>query len=150
MSGETEKAQSAWTVDTLLAHIERRLDDLEKHVDAVINGNDDRYDQRFGDQQEAVKAALASAEKAVAVAEANAEKWRMNANEWRGAMDDREKNLMPRPQAEQADAANAEKISSLASRIDKNEGRTNGLLTIFAIIAAVGVLVAIFMALRRG
>ena len=46
--------------------------------------------------QEAVRAALASAEKAVGVAETNAEKWRNSANEWRSAMGDRERNFLTR------------------------------------------------------
>lgn len=52
-------------------------------------------DLRTADQ-EAVKAALASAEKAVEVAETNAEKWRNNANEWRSAMSDRERDFLTR------------------------------------------------------
>src|SRR6185369_7258440 len=132
------REDSQWTVETLKAH----------------------YDQRFIAQEQAVKdaltaqkeaaAALAASEKAVAVAETNAEKWRASANEWRGAMNDRERTLMPRTEAEQASRSNTEKITFLASRIDKNEGRTNGLLMIFAIIASLGGLIAIFMALRRG
>jgi hypothetical protein len=47
-------------------------------------------------QEKAVNAALAAAEKAVAVAETNAEKWRMNANEWRAAMNDRERQFFSR------------------------------------------------------
>lgn len=46
--------------------------------------------------REAVRTALASAKEAVAVAESNAEKWRDNANEWRGAMTDRERDFLRR------------------------------------------------------
>jgi hypothetical protein len=64
-------------------------------------------DQRFQDQEKAVLAALASAdkqvsaalmsaEKAVDRAEINAERWRNNANEWRGALSDRERDYLSR------------------------------------------------------
>ena len=60
----------------------------------------DERDRRYGEVSEAkeraVSAALAAAEKAVNVAEQNAEKWRTNANEWRAAMNDRELNFLPR------------------------------------------------------
>lgn len=51
-------------------------------------------DERHETQKEAVKNAFDAAAKAVAVAEANAEKWRANANEWRAAMTDRERNFL--------------------------------------------------------
>ncbi len=95
------------------------------------------FEQRFRDQ-----------EKAVAKYAEDSEKWRQNANEWRGAMNDRERSLMPRAEAENSSQANADKIAALAARIDKNEGRTSGLMAIFLIVSAVGVLVAIFIALR--
>lgn len=63
-----------WTVSTLKEH----LDELRQ------------ADQR------AVNAALAAAKEAVAIAETNAERWRASANEWRGAMNDRERNFISR------------------------------------------------------
>lgn len=53
-------------------------------------------DRRFEEQEKAVKAALASAETAVNKAEVSAERWRNNANEWRGAMADRERDFLSR------------------------------------------------------
>lgn len=53
-------------------------------------------DQRFDDQEKAVQAALASAEKAVDKAERQGERWRESANEWRGAMTDRERDFLSR------------------------------------------------------
>lgn len=130
MSGETEKNVSAWTTDS-----------LKEYFEALIKSNDQRYEQRFKDQAEAVKAALASAERAVEKAEANAEKWRMNANEWRGAMNDRERNLMPRSEAEKSIAANSEKVDALATRIERSEGRSSGLDTGWKVlIGAVGLI----------
>lgn len=56
----------------------------------------DYVDKRFEESEKAVQAALASAEKAVNKAEATGEKWRDNANEWRGAMSDRERDFLTR------------------------------------------------------
>ncbi len=60
----------------------------------------DERDRRYGElstaKEKSVEVALANAEKAVMVSERNAEKWRDNANEWRQAMTDRERNFLPR------------------------------------------------------
>jgi hypothetical protein len=58
---------------------------LREHVEALRQADIRLNDQRFRSQ-----------EKAIAVAEANAERWRANANEWRAAMTDREQNFFSR------------------------------------------------------
>ena len=75
MSGD----KSDWTLDTLKILMDER---------------DRRYGEISAAKEKAVEAALAAASKAVEVAEQNAEKWRMNANEWRAAMTDRERNFL--------------------------------------------------------
>src|ERR1700682_3378097 len=81
--------------------------DVKQYIEAIIAANDRRYSElrdaqekavqaALAAQEKAVTAALAAAEKAVLVAENNAEKWRMNANEWREAMNDRERNFLSR------------------------------------------------------
>jgi uncharacterized protein YhaN len=74
MSGETEERPSGWTVDTLKVH----FDDLRR------------------DDKEAVRAALASADKANDKYQRDAEAWRAQANEWRAAMNDRERDYPTR------------------------------------------------------
>lgn len=144
---------------------------LKDHFDALFSALEKRNDQRFKDQQEAVKAALASAERAVEKAEVNAEKWRMNANEWRGAMNDRERNLMPRSEAEKSTQANSEKIAALESRfareiadiraiqsesVGDKKGRTSQQQLFFALPAVLltlmmiaGVIVAVAYAIKQ-
>jgi len=73
------KANSPWTLETLKILMDER---------------DRRYGEVSDAKEKAVAAALAAAEKAVFVAEANSEKWRTNANEWRAAMNDRERNFL--------------------------------------------------------
>lgn len=60
----------------------------------LMDERDLRYSQLSDEREKAVRAALAAAEKAVAVAQNNAERWQANANEWREAMNDRERNFL--------------------------------------------------------
>lgn len=164
MGGETEKFESAWTTDTLRVHLLALIEATRVALEAKDEAADIRNEQRFIAQQNAIKdaliaqkeavaAALVAAEKAVLVAETNAEKWRAAANEWRGAMNDRERNLMPRMEAEKADRSNTEKIDALAARMDRTEGRSGGFHQGWGyLVGAVGLvaaLIAIFFALRR-
>ncbi len=57
------------------------------------------FEKVLAEKDKAINIALAAAKEAVGVAEKNAEKWRENANEWRGAMSDREKNFITRREA---------------------------------------------------
>ena len=54
------------------------------------------FERVLAEKDKAITAALAAAKEAVSIAEKNAEKWRDQANEWRGAMSDREKNFVTR------------------------------------------------------
>jgi len=178
MSGETEKNISGWTVDTLKDHLQSLIAVTETRLEAADQAAELRNEQRFIAQQQAIKdalisqkeavaAALVAAEKAVLVAETNSEKWRMNANEWRGAMNDRERTLMPRAEAEArykaindkqdamgmrvdlGDKANAEAIKALALATEKASGRREGLMIVFAVIAAIATVISIVMALKQ-
>lgn len=54
----------------------------------------EHFEKLLLEKDKAINIALASAKEAVLVAETNSEKWRANANEWRGAMTDRERNFL--------------------------------------------------------
>lgn len=170
LGGETEKAESAWTTDTLRLHVLALLTAMEVRFNAADEAADVRNEQRFIAQQQAIKdaltsqkeavaAALVAAEKAVLVAETNAEKWRGAANEWRGAMNDRERNLMPRSEAEQRLHALSEKIDlsnkssdetvkTLSAAVDKSAGRREGLMVVFLVITALVAIVGVIMVVR--
>jgi hypothetical protein len=62
------KDEEGWTVGTLLQ---------------LMNERDRRYEQRFSSQEEAVR-----------VYKETSDKWQAAANEWRGAMTDRERNFL--------------------------------------------------------
>ena len=160
MSGETKAQISGWSVDTLKEYADRRIDQSERLLQGADAAAELRNDQRFTAQQQAIKdaliaqkeavaAALAAAEKAVLVAEQNAEKWRAASNEWRAAMNDRERILMPRLEAEQGLKSVSDGLKLLSSRVEKSEGRREGLMIIFAVVAAIATVITVFMTLRR-
>jgi hypothetical protein len=83
-------------------------------------------DAMFAEREKAIQAALASADRATAKAEMNAEKWRESANEWRGAMSDRDRELPSRREVESAYQALEGRIAALEKSNDRGEGRTEG------------------------
>jgi len=129
---------SDWTVTT-----------LKEHFDALLAENDRRYQQRAVTQEQAIKdaltaqkeaiaAALAAADRAVAKAEGAAEKRFEGVNEFRGQLADQQRTLMPRQEADAEFRAirgemNAsisainDKLSEMAERMNRSEGRSTGL-----------------------
>ena len=136
------KADSCWNVESLYRHFASLIETANRSTD-----------QRFIDQEKAVKAALASAETAVNKAEYNSEKWRDSANEWRQAMDDREVKFLPRTEYTSAHQALIDRIGAAETRITKNEGLGAGLKQGWGILVAAAAfimtLIGIFLALKR-
>ena len=108
------------------------------------------------DDKEAVRAALAAAEKAVERAEVNAEKWRQNANEWRQSMLDRETKFSTRSDVEYLKEQVADIRNVLSARggtvtggkAVKDESRANIALAMGVVGSLVG-LVGFILALQR-
>jgi hypothetical protein len=69
---------------------------IREYVDLRFGQAEKSVDKALAAAEKAVETALRSAEKAVEKAETNAERWRNNANEWRGAMSDRERDFLTR------------------------------------------------------
>jgi hypothetical protein len=67
----------------------------------LADERDRRYEDRFRAMDEKTTLALASSEKAVSKAEIAQEKRFDNTNEWRAAMQDRDRQQMPRSEIEQ-------------------------------------------------
>ncbi len=78
-----EPGQQSWTTET-----------LHQHIRVIIDERDRRYEALAIAQKEAVEAALKSAQLAVDKAETINIAWRANANEWRMAMSDKDKNFV--------------------------------------------------------
>lgn len=83
-------------------------------------------DIRFDAQEKAVTAALTAADRAVGKAELASEKRFDSVNEFRAALSDSSRLLMPRTEAEQGMKSMEEKITALVKRVDAREERAGG------------------------
>lgn len=144
---------SDWTVDT-----------LREHMIMLLEFRDVRYRERFDAQNQALQAALASAEKAVSKAELAAERRFESMNAFRGQLADQAATLMPRMEAEQRIASQAEKYDGLEARlneairrIDVREGRVVGhvdstknlVMVVGLALTAITVLVGLWVAFHH-
>src|ERR1700733_5082884 len=77
------------------------FDEKVDRVREVADERDRRYEKRFRAMDEKTILALNASEKAVTKAEVAQEKRFDNTNEWRAAMQDRDRNQMPRVEIEQ-------------------------------------------------
>jgi hypothetical protein len=135
----TDADVSGWTLRAFKDYVERLLHEADR-----------RYEERFQGQEKAVSAALAAAAEATSKAETNAERWRNNANEWRAAMTDRERNFMSRDQANSMFDAIEKQIMDLKKSRDSAEGRLGGVSAGWGYLAGlVGVVVAILTLIVR-
>jgi hypothetical protein len=174
VSGETERAPSGWTVDTLAQHFATQHDDMRRMLDERYATQTKAVDAAFLAQQtamqtaltaaeRAVATALLSAEKAVAKAETAADKRFDGVNEFRGQLADQAATLMPRRESEVALASMAEKIDSnarklselelrLTSRLDLTSGHTTGMRDgwgyLVGVVGLLGAVVGIVLGLR--
>ena len=120
-----------WTFEALVIHMDQRFTDLDRRM----------LDNRDSDAK-AVSAALAAAALAVDKAEDNAARWRESANEWRGAMDDRERTFLHREEATIRFDQLSKDIDALASSRDVSSGRASGMRALWATIlgaSAIGI-----------
>ena len=100
---------------------------LRDYVDAMFAEKEKALQAALLAQEKAVAAALEASDKAITKAEDNAEKWRENANEWRGAMSDRDRELPSRREVETANAAIEARLTAVEKRQDHGSGRTEGI-----------------------
>ncbi len=113
-------------IDAQFAGLRQLVDERDRRYGAESEASKQAVKDALAAQEKAVNAALQASDKAVAAAEINAEKWRLNANEWRGAMNDRERNLMPIVQAEQRFTSLEEKIASVTAWQQAAQGSGSG------------------------
>jgi hypothetical protein len=122
--------EGGWTVET-----------LRRHMEAMLDAADKRYEQRF----------LAQAD-ATLKAESASEKRFDSVNEFRGSLDDMVHTLMPRTESEARHTAASEKIDLLQARLDKSEGSGAGMrqgwTLVVGAIATVGVVMSLIAAFR--
>lgn len=120
---------------------------LRDYIDAMFAEKEKALQAALASQKEAVAAALDAADKAVTKAEANAEKWRENANEWRGAMSDRDRELPSRREVETLVAGVAARVSVLEGWRARFSGKAEGIgvsaSVLVGSLSALGVVVAV-------
>jgi hypothetical protein len=109
-----------------------------------MDAADRRYEQRFSDSQKAVDAALSAAEKAVVKAEGAAERRFDSVNEFRATLEDQQRLLIPRLEAESRMAAIDRRLE-IAERVlaEGSSRRLGSQATIAYGIAAISSLIAI-------
>jgi hypothetical protein len=120
MSGETERAPSGWTVDTLKEYTEARLKAIEDTATAALENERER----------------------TALLEKNSVYWRDQANEWRGTMSDRERNF-----AQTAELAGlSERVGMIERELAKSRGAAQRSAAILAAFLIVFVPLVVFVA----
>lgn len=128
---------------SLREYVDVRFSDQENAVAAALRG-----------QEKAVSAALAAAKEAVIKAETASEKRFEGVNEFRAALSDQGRLMMPRAEAEQAFKAINDKLDLLTARVVAREERAVGMVQFWGIlIGAVGLIsaaIAIVYALSSG
>ncbi len=116
-----------WTLEALRLHFKQVIEDQDKRVSQLAAAQDKAVQAALIAQKEAVQAALAAADKAVTKAEAAAQDWRVSANEWRAAMNDRERTFVPRTEHEQAIRTIKESLAQQETWIHRAEGKGIGM-----------------------
>lgn len=107
-------------------------------------------DVRFEAQEKSVQAALYSADRAVAKAEAASERRFDSVNEFRNTLSDQARLLMPRSETEQALKGLSDKIDTLTIRINQRDDRGRGMGDVWGyLVGAVGFL-ALIVSFFRG
>lgn len=126
---------------------------LRDYVDTMFAEKEKALQAALLAQEKAVSAALAAADKAVEKAEMNAEKWRANANEWRGAMSDRDRELPSRREVDAASSALDARVSTVEKLLEKHAGRQQGIGVstgaIVGAISTIGAVIAIVVVLAN-
>jgi len=140
-----------WTLPTMRYLLDLRLDHAREQRESDIRFNDER-DRRYTEvgleREKAIVAAFQASEKAIAKAEANAEKWRESANEWRGAMSDRDRELPSRREVEAMETGLAQRLDTVEKHMERTSGKSESaekadLKSMNLTIAAVGFVIAV-------
>lgn len=140
--------ESGWTFDTMLLHLKGQLQAQEDLNKQRFTSQETAVNAALAAQEKAVAAALAAAERAVGKQEQASEKRFDGVNAFRQVLTDQTQKFIPRIEAEQLISAlrekleaQAELLSKQATRLDKNEGRSGGLSSSWAILIAIAAII---------
>jgi hypothetical protein len=125
--------RSGWTIDTLRAHL-----------DAVLTEMDRRFAAGLAAQDKAVQIAMIASEKAVVKAEIAAEKRFESVNEFRAQLTDQAATFLARTEYLTAHQSLTEKIGDLAARLERIEGAKTGGRELWGyIVGGAGIILAV-------
>lgn len=91
----------------------------EKAVDAAFAAQEKAVSAALVAQEKAINAALVAASTATNKAELNYKEWRASSNEWRAAMDDRERKFIPRDEYTAAHVALDDKVMTMNKSLEE-------------------------------
>lgn len=129
-----------WTVDTLKAHLERLLDEADKRNQQRFDAQKEAINTAMTASEKAIGAAMAAAKEAVLKAEAANERRFELLNEFRGALRDQTASFIPRAEANVRIETIEDKLAAAEKRLDTQAGRSSGVGSTWAVIAAVAAL----------
>lgn len=125
---------------------------LREYVDTRFEAQEKAAAVALAAVKEASVSAQSAADRAVAKAEAATDKRFESVNEFRAALDDNTRTLMPRAEAEQQFKAIIEKIDDLTKRMaakeEQGRGLNQGWLILVALTGVLATGVGVYMALR--
>ncbi len=108
-------------------------------------------DTLFVSQEKAVRSALDAADKAVGKAEEQTRQWQQASNEWRGAMNDRERLFLPRPEYEVQQKGLVDRVGLLETQVRDASSRKLGMGELWGyLLGAAGVGLAVVAYIARG
>lgn len=143
---------------------DKRLDGMKEFFLAIIASHADAHEEAHAadsralsaalqSQKEANFQALASSKEAVQKAEASSERRFESVNEFRSALSDQQRNLMPRTEVAAVMQAMQDKIDGLTHRLDRGDGRGSGLQAgwgyLIGAVGLAGVIISIVITLAR-
>jgi hypothetical protein len=173
-----------WTTETLRAFLLTLIGETDRRHAGMVAEMDLRYEQRFAAQQAALVLALTEADKryeqrfsaqqeAITKSEHASERRFESVNEFRAQLNDQTNKLMTRTESEAIRAellgavkalgdrmeavttANTEKIASVTTRLERQEGRDRGiqagwgyLVAGIGLIATIGTIVAVVLGIQ--
>jgi len=129
----------------------RRVDcvEIRAQLNRILEEIDRRYEQRFEAQERATSAALSSAQLAVDKAESNTREWQRNANEWRGAMGDKDQTFVTKAEVMDRLQKIEEALGELRTVRDIALGRASQTAMFWSLgLALLGLGIALFSLLQ--
>lgn len=147
-------SQTEWNTDQLYIHLTGKIEDLKSSMGDLRTADHIALTAALAAAEKAVASALAAQEKAVQAAllavkeatdkqEREVTEWRRGANEWRGAMDDRESRFVHTETFDAKVGAIESRLADLTRSRDLDAGRR-----IAQTLIGSGLAIAIAIALR--